>query len=126
MDTAPVPPPAPAVAGYYEALPEPARTTLLSVRAAVLAAAPDAKEVMTYGMPGFRVATGLLAGLRAAARHAAYYPMSGTVVDTLADALASLDTAKGTVRFSLDAPLPADRVAQLVAARRAELAGNGT
>jgi len=122
MSGTPVPPPAPDVRDYYDGLRDPARATLLAVRAAVLAAAPDAVEVMTYGMPGFRISAGLLAGLRVATRHAAYYPMSGAVVAALADALAGLDTAKGTVRFSLDAPLPADLVARLVAARRAELA----
>ena len=44
-----------AVANYFSHLPEPARTTLQSVRAAILSACPKSTiETLSYGIPTFK------------------------------------------------------------------------
>jgi uncharacterized protein YdhG (YjbR/CyaY superfamily) len=51
--------------------------------------------------------------------------MSGSITAELADQLSGFVTAKGSVQFPIDEPLPGDLVAQLVSARRREIDGSG-
>jgi uncharacterized protein YdhG (YjbR/CyaY superfamily) len=97
------------------------RAALQRVRRAIHAAAPDAEECISYGMPAFRLDGKLIAGFRAAAGHCSFHPMSGATVATLRAELAGYDTSPGTIRFSPRAGLPAALVRRLVKARIAEL-----
>ena len=96
------------------------RAALQKVRRAVHAAAPGAKECISYGMPAFRVDGKLIAGFKAAANHCSFHPMSGDTVETLEADLAGYETSRGTVRFSAGAGLPATLVRKLVKTRIAE------
>jgi uncharacterized protein YdhG (YjbR/CyaY superfamily) len=98
------------------------RAALQRLRRAIHAAAPDAEECISYGMPAFRLDGKLIAGFRAAAGHCSFHPMSGATVATLRAELAGYDTSPGTIRFSPRAGLPAALVRRLVKARIAELA----
>jgi uncharacterized protein YdhG (YjbR/CyaY superfamily) len=110
------------VEAYLEAVPEPARTTLRRVRAAIRAAAPaEATEGMSYGMPAFRY-KGALVGYAAFENHCGFYPMSPAVIEGLREELKGYQTSKGTIRFPVDRPLPASLVRKLVRARVAEKA----
>ena len=53
------------------------RTALQKVRRAVHAAAPEAEECISYGVPAFRLNGKLIAGFKAAAGHCSFHPMSG-------------------------------------------------
>lgn len=91
------------------------------MRRRILTVIPGAEQGISYAAPAFRVDGVAVAGLSAAARHLSYLPHSGTVVATLASALAGYHTSKGAIRFPIDEPLPADLVRALVAARLAEI-----
>ena len=105
---------------YLAGLDAGSRAALQSVRRAIHAAAPQAEECISYGMPAFRLDGRLIAGFRAAANHCSFHPMSGATVATLRAKLARYSTSAGTIRFSARAPLPATLVRQLVRARIAE------
>jgi uncharacterized protein YdhG (YjbR/CyaY superfamily) len=106
---------------YLAGVPEPARTTLTKVRAAIRAAAPpEATEGISYRMPAFRY-KGPLVGFAAFSDHCSFFPMSGSVVAALKEELKGFETSKGTIRFPLDKPLPAALVKKLVQARVAEI-----
>jgi uncharacterized protein YdhG (YjbR/CyaY superfamily) len=105
---------------YLARLPDDQRIALEKVRRAIVAAAPNATECFSYGLPAFRDAQGLLAGFGASAKHCAYHPMSRSVVEALASELERYDTSKGTIRFDATRPLPAALVRRLVKARQAE------
>lgn len=107
---------------YLAALPAAQRAALERLRAQIAAAAPEAEECISYGLPAFRQGK-LLVGYGATKKHCALYLMSGRVAEGFAEELADFDTSKGTVRFQPATPLPADLVARLVAARLAENAG---
>ena len=96
------------------------RAALQKVRRAVHAAAPGAEECISYGMPAFRLDGKLIAGLKAAANHCSFHPMSGETVATLMADLAGYETSRGTVRFSARAGLPATLIRKLVRARISE------
>jgi uncharacterized protein YdhG (YjbR/CyaY superfamily) len=97
------------------------RAALEGVRAVVRDVAPDAEEGRSYGMPAFMLAGRPLLGFRAAKRHLSLFPFSPAAIEAVADRLAGFDTAKGTVRFTPDRPVPDEVVADLVRARMVEL-----
>lgn len=108
-----------AVEAYLAKVPEPARTTLGKVRAAIRAAAPKAAtECISYGMPAFRYKGGLV-GYAAFKSHCSFFPMSASLLDEMAEALAPWRTSKGTLQFPLDKPLPIALVKKMVKARAA-------
>lgn len=96
------------------------RATLEKVRKAIRAAAPDAEEAMSYGMPVF-IQGKPIAGYAASAGHCAYFPMSGAITAKLADALEGYEVSKGGFRFPVGKPPPAALIRKLVAARLAEI-----
>jgi uncharacterized protein YdhG (YjbR/CyaY superfamily) len=106
-----------AVEAYLARVPEPHRATLEKVRAMIRAAVPAAaEECVSYGMPAFRY-KGALVAYAAFKKHCSFFPMGSRVLDELADEVASYRTAKGTLQFAPDKPLPASLVKKLVKAR---------
>ena len=105
-----------AVEAYLAQVPEPGRTTLEKMRAAIRAAAPkDATEAIGYGMPTFRY-KGALVGYAAFKGHCSFFPMGWAAIEEFADELKGLRTSKGTIQFALDKPLPAALVKKMVRA----------
>ncbi|MDE3086273.1 MAG: DUF1801 domain-containing protein [Acidobacteriota bacterium] len=108
---------------YLASLDEPKRGTLEALRRAILAAAPDAEEGISYGCPAFRVQGKVVAGFAAFTRHLSYLPHSGSVFPELADELAAYTRSSGALRFPVDRPLPESLVRRLVAVRRRQALG---
>ena len=104
---------------YLAAVPEPARSTLTKVRAAIRSAAPGAEETISYRMPTFKY-KGPLVGFAAFPNHCGFYVMSSTLLNGFKADLAGYETATGTIRFPVDKPLPAALIKKLVKARIAE------
>jgi uncharacterized protein YdhG (YjbR/CyaY superfamily) len=99
------------------------RAALEELRATIAAAAPGAVEAIAYGVPAFRYRGRPLVSFGAGKGHCAFYVQSPGVMEAHRDALAGLDTSKGTIRFMPDRPLPSDLVTTLVRARMAETDG---
>jgi uncharacterized protein YdhG (YjbR/CyaY superfamily) len=97
------------------------RRALEDLRATIAAAAPDALEAISYGLPAYRYRGRPLVSYHAAKGHCAFFPMSPAVLDRHRDELAGFDLAKGTIRFTPDWPIPADVVRQIVEDRLAEI-----
>src|SRR4051812_19788085 len=92
---------------YLAEIPEPARSTLNRVRAAIRSAAPpEATEAISYRIPTFKY-KGPLVGFAAFANHCSFYPMSTSVMGAFRDELKTFDTSKGTIHFPPGKPLPA-------------------
>jgi uncharacterized protein YdhG (YjbR/CyaY superfamily) len=104
---------------YLAGLPADQRSALERLRKEIRAAAPEAEECMSYGIPGFRLNGKLLVSYGAAAKHCAFYP--GSIVRQFEKELKGYDTSgKGTIRFSADKPLRPALVKKIVTARIAE------
>ena len=108
---------------YLAAVPEPQKSTLEGMRATLTALLPDAEQGIAYGVPCFKVGGKGVAGFGFYKNHCTYFPMSGSITTELADDLTGFVTAKGSIQFPVDEPLPDDLVARLVDARRRELDG---
>jgi len=105
---------------YLAAVPEPARTTLNTIRAVIRSVAPpESTEAITYGIPTFKYKGSLLA-FAAFKNHCSLFPMSLAVIDTFKKELKPFLASKGTIRYPLDKPLPSALVKKLVKARIAE------
>lgn len=110
-------PPAASIDDYLAKLPPDQRAALEALRGQIRALVPDAEEAISYGLPTFKL-NGALVHFGAAAGHCAFYP--GAVIEAFAERLKGFGTAKGTVRFQPDQPLPPDLIADIVRHRVAE------
>lgn len=105
---------------YLAGVPEPGRSTLEKMRTAIRSVVPpDATETISYGMPAFRY-KGALVSYAAFAKHCSFFPMNSALIDEFGEYLTGYSTAKGTIRFPLDKPLPAPLVKKMVRARVVE------
>jgi uncharacterized protein YdhG (YjbR/CyaY superfamily) len=102
---------------YLAAQPDSQRLVLEKLRRTILAAAPEAEECFSYGMPAFRFEGRILVAFAARASHCALYPMSGETVAAFKADLVGYDTSKGTIRFQPGHPLPLPLIRKLVKAR---------
>lgn len=108
------------VEGYLTAVPEPARTTLNKVRAAIRSIVPaEATERISYGIPMFKH-KGVLMGFGAFPDHCSLFVTSPSVIEVFQNELKGHYTSKGTIHFPVDKPLPAALIKKLVKARLAE------
>jgi len=107
---------------YLASVPEPARTTLQKVRAAIRSALPSAaSETISYKIPAFRHGQ-IVIWFAAFASHCSIFP-TARVIEMFKDDLKSYTLSKGTIQFPTDKPLPAALIKKLVKARLAEIAG---
>ena len=108
------------VDSYLAEVPEPAHSTLQKLRAMIRAVVPaEATETISYQMPAFRY-KGALVAYAAFKNHCSFFPMSATLIEQFKEELQGYETAKGTIRFPSDRPLPAALVKKLVKARVAQ------
>ena len=104
---------------YLACVPEPARSTLNKIRAAIRSAVPpEATETISYGMPAFKY-KGVLVWFAAFAKHCSLFP-TASVIETFKSELKGFATSKGTIQFPTDKPLPTALVKKLVRARVAQ------
>jgi len=105
---------------YLAGVPEPARSTLNKIRAAIRSAAPpEATETISYGIPAFKY-KGVLAWYAAFSNHCSLFP-TASVVEAFKEELKGFTTSKGTIHFPTDKPLPAALVKKMVKLRVAQI-----
>ena len=80
--------------------------------------APEAIETISYSMPAFKF-HGMLVYFAAYNRHIGFYP-GVLAIESFKNELKGLKTAKGTIRFPLDKPLPIDLISKIVQFRVTE------
>ena len=99
---------------YIATEPESLRPMLTALRDTIRAAAPEADERISYGMP-FYYLHGRLAYFRAHAHHIGLYPFS--LEEARATGLEHLVAAKATLQLPLDQPLPLAAIRQVIEQR---------
>ena len=92
------------ITGYIKAAPKETREKLREMRACIRAAAPGAKESLKWGMPAFSYKR-ILVTFAAFRHHIGFYP-TPSAVKAFEKSLSKFKTAKGSIQFPLEKPLP--------------------
>jgi len=108
---------------YFSGLDAPTRVAFERIRGLAMELAPDADDGMSYGMAALRYNGKPLLGFRTAKGHLSIFPFSPQAVDAVRERLAAGDLSKGTIRFTVEAPLPDDVVRDVVRHRLGEITG---
>ncbi len=85
---------------------------LKTLRATIRKAAPQANEVISYGIPTFDL-YGHLVHFAGYEKHIGFYP-GPVAIKMFKKELAPYETSKGTVQFSIDKALPLALIAKMV------------
>jgi uncharacterized protein YdhG (YjbR/CyaY superfamily) len=109
---------------YLSNLDAETRAAFERIRSVAVEVAPDADQGTSYAMPALKYKQKPLLGFAAAKRHLSIFPFSSRVIDAVRDRLTGFDLSKGTIRFSVDKPLPDDVVRDVVELRVAEIDGS--
>ena len=107
------------VAAYLRAVPPAPRAALQKLRKTIKAAAPEATELISYGIPAFKH-HGMLLYYAAFKDHCSLFGVGADLMKTHQKALARYKMSNGTIQFTVDKPLPAALVRKLVQARIAQ------
>jgi len=103
---------------YIAAFPDDVQALLQAVRATIHAAAPDAVERISYGMPAF-AQEGNLVYFAALKHHIGLYPTSSGIA-AFQQEISAYESSKGAVKFPKDQPMPLDLIARIVQFRVTE------
>ena len=103
------------VTGYIKAAPKEAREKLREMRTCIREAAPGAKESLKWGMPAFSYRR-ILVMFAAFKHHIGFYP-TASAVKTFAKNLSKFKTAKGSIQFPLEKPLPLNLIRKITSFR---------
>jgi uncharacterized protein YdhG (YjbR/CyaY superfamily) len=110
------------VAEYIAAAPKEVQAQLNEIRAAIVQAAPNATEFISYGMPAYKYAKTFI-GFAAMKNHIGLYPFTGSFVAAHQKELAGYSTSKSAIRLPLDKPLPISLIKKIVKLRIKETGG---
>jgi len=112
---------------YLSSQPEAVRRLLAQVRRAIRKAVPGAREMISYGIPTYKLdgrAVIYFAGWKG---HYSIYPASARLVAAFREELAPYEVNdKGTIRFPLTGRVPVKLIAGIARFRAAEAAGQRT
>jgi len=97
---------------YIAAAPKEVQAKLVQLRKIVQAVAPESSERISYGMPYYEY-HGALAGFAAFRNHIGFFG----ALSKKRQEFKGYETARGTIRFPLDKPLPVALIKELVKAR---------
>ena len=97
---------------YISRFPREVQRILEEVRTTIKKAAPGAEEVISYQMPAFKF-HGVLVYFAGYKKHIGFYPTSSGI-ETFRKELSVYKSAKGSVQFPIDSPLPLNLVRKIV------------
>lgn len=110
----------PEVKAYLKNLPDEQRKSLEHVRSIILKNIPDAEEVITYGMPGFKYKKKYLIAYAGFKDHMSIFPGNGAI-ERASKQLNGFKTSKGTIQFTSDNQLPNAVIKTVVLDRKNEI-----
>ena len=100
---------------YIDAAPQEAQKKLREMHACIRKSAPGATESLKWGMPAFSYRR-ILVTFAAHKTHIGFYP-TPSAVSAFAKELSKFVTAKGSIQFPLEKPLPLPLIRKITAFR---------
>ncbi len=111
--------PANSVKEYLDSLPKDVKKTLSCIRKAIISAAPEAIESISYRIPFYRL-NGHLAAIVSHKNHCSFVTMSHDVIKQFKDELKPFKVSGTTIQFQPRSTLPALLVKKIIKARMKE------
>lgn len=99
--------------------PDEIQTIMQKIRKVISNSAPDSIETMGYGVPAFKQKE-YLVYYAAFKNHIGFYP-TPKAIEKFKNELKEYDTAKGTIKFPLNKPIPYDLIEKIVKFRVKEV-----
>ena len=100
--------------------PSEVQTILKKIRTTIKKAAPKAEEAMGYGIPTFKLNGKNLVHFSAFKAHIGFYP-TPSGIEHFKKELSVYESAKGSVKFPLDKPIPYALITKIVQFRVKEV-----
>ena len=104
---------------YLAHQPEKVREALENLRQIIRDTAPEAEEIISYGIPAFKYG-GMLVYFAAYKKHCSLFAGNGALTEQMKMELKAYKTSKGTIQFTVEKPLPDELVKQIVITRMKE------
>jgi uncharacterized protein YdhG (YjbR/CyaY superfamily) len=111
---------------YIATFPEDVQAILQRVRSIIRKAVPDADELISYQIAGYKLHGRRVIYLAGWKNHFSLYPVTDRLVEAFGDELAPYEIGKGTIRFPLSEPVPVkliERIAKFRAKEASESPG---
>lgn len=108
---------------YLSHLPASVKSMLESIRSLVREIAPEAVELMNYGIPTFKLKGKNLVHFAAFKHHIGVYP-SPAAIEAFKDELKAYKTSKGAIQFPKIENLPLSLIRELIIFRAGKIRGN--
>ena len=100
------------VDNYIAGQPKEIQEIMKKLRTTIRKAAPDAEEMISYGMPAYKY-HGPLVYFAANKNHTGFYP-TPSGIEAFKKELSGYEGAKGSVQFPYDEKLPLDLITRIV------------
>jgi len=97
---------------YIASFPGEIQAILLKLRVTIQRAAPGAEEVISYGMPAFKL-NKVLVYFAVNKEHIGFYPTASPIV-AFKKELLNYKTSKGAIQFPIKQPIPLKLVKEIV------------
>lgn len=107
------------VDAYISGFPKETQQLLKQVRSAIKEAAPKAEELISYAMPGYKLNGRPLVYFAGYEHHIGFYPTPAGI-ESFKKELSVYKSAKGSVQFPLDKPMPLALIKKMVKYKVAE------
>ena len=104
-------PKAQTIEAYIAHFPAEIQKLLQQMRETIARAVPQAKEVMSYGMPAFKQ-KGILVYFAGYAKHIGFYP-TASGIEAFKHEFGDYKWSKGAVQFPLNKPIPLDLITRI-------------
>ena len=104
---------------YIAGFPRDVQQSLQELRAIIREAAPEVQETIKYRMPTF-VLHGNLVHFAGYQKHIGFYP-TPSAIEAFSSELAGYESAKGSVQFPLNEPVPCTLIRKMVEFRVKEM-----
>ncbi len=105
---------------YLAEVPLENRIVLEKLRHTILQAIPKAEEVISYGIPCFKLKGRAVVGFAAFKNHLTYFAWSGSVLNDLKKDLVKFKYSKSGIHFTPDKLIPVTLVKKIVKIRLAQ------
>jgi uncharacterized protein YdhG (YjbR/CyaY superfamily) len=107
---------------YIATHPDDVQAVLRQVRSAIRKAVPDAEEVISYQIPAYKLAGGMVLWFAGWKQHYSLYPANDRLAKELKSELVPYKISKGTIRFPLSETVPAKLIGRIAKFRAQEVA----